>query len=83
MITIKVTQKHIDRGDAGNSIWCPVARALIGQIGGRVRVGSTTFRRDIDLRAQRFPLPRSACRFIAQFDNHKPVKPFNFRIEAG
>ena len=82
---IRVTEKHIAKGKPGSCTDCPIALGIaealpdipmvtVGTVGGHlIRVGdSATF----------FPLSAAAMRFIRAFDNKRPVKPFNFKLET-
>lgn len=74
-VLINVTEKHIKNGLAFEGGSCPVALALI-DMGYNKRVGNTLIF-NINMIADQF-LPRSACRFIRNFDDGKKVKPFSF-----
>lgn len=76
---ISVEQKHIKHGVNASCRECPIALAVKEQMG----IESTLVRSDeivTSFMVQK--LPRSAQRFIAAFDKHKPVKPFRFRLET-
>lgn len=81
--TIEVTQNDIDDGVRGNCANCPVALAIgrafksrivsVGAIA-RVHVWET----DRTLYAT---FPENVYRFMGDFDNLYPVKPFSFEAE--
>lgn len=80
---IHVTQEHINKG-GHTSTSCPVYYALQDK-GVRLAVGGNVFS---DLSPVGLPhkisaiqMPKSVVKFVNDFDNHKLVKPFNFRIK--
>lgn len=83
---IKVTEKHIGEGLAGNAKHCPIALAGLEAIEGatRVRVGFSTMNVQIkgSDRQKFLDLPYEAKTFVRRFDNGDPVKPFEFEIEV-
>ena len=76
---IIVTKEDIQNGRRENPYLCPIARAIKRQCkytGRRVSVGcrvATVNYRTLDI-------PKSAQKFIDDFDNKKPVKPFSFNL---
>ena len=85
--TIYVTEDHIRRGTKCSPFSCPIALALKEQgpkfgatDGGRVgRYHVMLVNPDgtLDLPQD---MSRSGCRFIVNFDDGKPVKPFTFAL---
>jgi hypothetical protein len=75
-VKIKVTQDHINRGKAFNGGYCPVALAIREQTQ-NVSVNN----REVRITGGCYHLPRSATRFITNFDRHKSVKPFMFLLK--
>lgn len=87
---IQVKKKHIKAhipfdGTAN----CPVALAIYEQTGKPASVGLKDVYVYNNLEAakmlntrksRKIDLPRSAQRFISKFDQDKPVKPFNFKL---
>ena len=76
---IEVRQSHIRCGEPRSYTRCPIALALSPYL------GETPFVVDCDQvclqgAKRKLHLPRSAQRFIALFDEGKPVKPFRFRL---
>ena len=79
VITISVTALDITRGNKGGSTNCPIARAT--RRCGRtkhVSVGAT----GITVGEGRYNLPKTAQRFVQDFDNELPVKPFSFKLRV-
>jgi hypothetical protein len=76
---IEVTEKHIKKGRIFDADFCPIAFAIRDKGFDNVAV----FSNEVDLGLKEYkPLPRSAQRFVQAFDNRKPVKPFNFKLET-
>lgn len=76
---IHVRPHHIAAGKQGSCEACPIALALAEATG---RQGWEVS----DLLAYRwpeaYPLPDVATRFIHDFDQGRPVRPFSFEVEA-
>jgi hypothetical protein len=80
MITIKVTLRDIKNGTTAHCKYCPVARALRRQLHRRkVSVGTDCFY--LGDASTSSSLPARVQRFIYEFDNGVPVKPFSFCIK--
>jgi hypothetical protein len=83
--TVVVDQTAIDYGAVRDCQKCPIARAVERtmpqwyglQANG---VGCAVFDDYLIIEGTPIPLPRSAQRFIARFDQGKPVKPFAFKV---
>lgn len=75
---IRVTQKHIRRGVAGESQACPIALALHEATGHRFIVDSSELMDDVW--SVRFRAPASVSRFVERFDQEDAVKPFTFNL---
>lgn len=82
---IKVEQKHINAGQRFKCHLCPVALAIqhtTDTSQDEVSVGMTTIQwSDKSKGNYETPTPASARRFISQFDQGKPVKPFSFELK--
>ena len=80
MLTIIVTQAHIDAG--GHSCGdCPLALALQAAGAADCSVGfSHAFHGPPSDRVL-FPLPPRAAKFRQDYDDELPVKPFSFEME--
>lgn len=81
LITVNVTQEHIDLGsvDMCDVRLCPVARALTPLLNVPVTVGVETCGfRDTFGRAG---LPREVSRFIQRLINHDAVGPITFEMD--
>ena len=77
---IKVTQEHIDAGTRKSCFHCPIALAV------KEATCMDPAVRPYGVRFYAYPkyiieLPNSAIRFIENFDNHVPVKPFEFNLD--
>jgi hypothetical protein len=74
---IKVTEDDIKHGERGICNTCPVARAI------RRATGAKYIAVDwcaIDIGDKLYDTPRSAARFIYDFDNGLKVEPFEFEL---
>ena len=80
---IKVTQKHIDKGEPTKARFCPITLAVADATGGlHVATGNIITSWHDPVRGHRSgELPRSAKRFISKFDSKNKVKPFNFYLD--
>lgn len=77
MKTITVAQQHINKGIRRYDCGCPIALALIEQcMTPQVRVRGMF----ADIAQHNVKLPKRAQKFICDFDNERPVKPFTFRV---
>ena len=87
---IEVTEDDILNGVPRNNCNCPIARALKRHAGLDVDkkdysiwelfVGSPIYSKTFKLKEKSYKVPRSAARFIRNFDRYKPVKPFRFKL---
>ena len=80
---ISVTEQHVQNGRRADPHHDPVALALYDAGFGEVYVGTT----EISVRKIPFtgnwtkvPVPHSVSDFMFDFDNGKPVEPFEFEI---
>lgn len=76
---IEVTQEHIDSGNRGSCLSCPIALAIMQATGEpRVDVGFNSAR----IGDMVYRLPLTAQGFIGRFDSNHPcrVEPFTFHI---
>lgn len=78
-IMVKVTQKHIRNGSMREGSSCPIALGLHDCGFKDVAVGYFTWQIP---GGRIFKLSQSATKFIARFDNGKPVHPATFRLQA-
>lgn len=78
---IKVTQEHIDKGVTLDNCLCPVALACKDAGLEQPRVDAFTVY-VLGKHPYLYSLPRTARIFIANFDDHEPVHPFEFEIEV-
>lgn len=83
--TIDVTKKHIDVSQIG--MYCPIDHAawpVFGSRLGNVHTHHTTMNiiDDDGMIYKQIKLPEIAKKFIKDFDNNKPVKPFSFEVVA-
>lgn len=84
-LRINVTQECIDYGEAVECELCPIALAIQSAfndlgITGRVRVQAEDVCVLINREWRDYPLPEVAQTFISDFDQGKPVQPFNFLL---
>ena len=77
---ISVKAKHIKMGNRGDSGSCPVALALKELGFNKAEVGDKAFDIFVTGFGHTFKAPRSVTRFVRNFDQHKKVKPFNFKL---
>lgn len=77
---IKVTRQDIYSGRRGSSSSCPIALALDRSFNQNGVISVDGNFAQVNLVSSK--LPRSASRFVTQFDDGKKVKPFNFFWEA-
>jgi hypothetical protein len=84
MITVNVTQQHIDDGERMECKTCPIALALNEQhpMPKPWRVGNTTSRWREETPFGWCRLPLAAQTFIGDFDFQRPVQPFTFEMEV-
>ena len=83
-ITVEVTQDNIDNGKQRKCRECPIALALHDVfLDSDVVVGEgIVFEDPEDGAEQRIPLPAEALKFIKDFDEGFPVRPFVFTIHV-
>lgn len=81
MPLIKVTQKHIDKGEAGYVAQCPIALALreAGYKRAGVSLGRWSYEDGHSPRIMH-KNTHSMSRFVRRFDRGLPVVPFTFRV---
>lgn len=82
---IKVTQEHIDLGCIRNVTSCPIARAVMEIIPGKliaVHPEYISICDGLDEPWIKYPIPTIASNFIELFDVHLPVHPFEFECEG-
>ena len=88
-VKISVTQDHIENGFYGLCDGCPVALALKEAgyhkpyVSAKVLAFGYTRATGLDSipKEKLIPLPRSAQKFIRNFDAESKVEPFNFFLE--
>ena len=83
-LAVKVEEYHIKCASRGTSESCPIALALTPLLpaGQRASVGFGWFgifegSKLLDT----YELPQNATNFIRDFDNRRPVQPFEFEME--
>jgi hypothetical protein len=79
---IDVTNEDIREGVHGSAYLCPVARAVSRAIGIRPELGDVLIGPlNISIPRHRVGrLPDVVSDFIRDFDQHRPVHPFQFRL---
>ena len=83
---IKVTEDHIRNGTRRNPISCPIACAVKEQHPIAVEQGWRICSSEIERLSHdiaSIDLPQEAKEFIDDFDNERPVQPFEFEICLG
>ncbi len=73
---IEVTEKDIKK-NSHCSYNCPIAMAIKRAFGNSHVV---SVYKNISIDGEIYPTPKSAFKFITDFDAGKPVKPFRFRL---
>jgi len=76
-VRIDVTQEDIANGEQTAPWSCPVGQAITRCYGPHGGVVAT----DVKIKHMVVLLPYEATRFIRDFDNGRPVKPFSFMLE--
>ena len=80
---VRVTQEDIDLGIRSNPCYCPIARALVRKLSGKmvmVNHKAVTIG-DIHGGFVGRRLPRVARQFIHKFDTNNEVSPFEFELD--
>lgn len=80
LITVKVTQEHIDRGIPADCESCPVALALRDASPGPWSVGA--YNADYMLSERRIRLPLTVTEWIYRFDGGYGGSPITFQLEV-
>lgn len=75
-VVVKVSQRHISNGIAGEQDSCPIALALRGV----VKCGASVLSNQVVIGGKFYATPKSARKFVEKFDDDVKVKPFNFRM---
>ncbi len=75
---IQVTQQDIDAGQRGRCATCPIAMAMSRVIDEAVLVELNAAVPDSFLTTGWYALPESAASFQRNYDDMKPVEPFEF-----
>lgn len=81
MITVTVTQDHIDKGERENGDYCPISLALNEQYPAEPGAAKWWVGDDCAVRlhnASTYTLPGDAQEFIHEYDDGQPVQPFVF-----
>ena len=76
---ITVTKEDIQKGRRGDPFLCPVARAIKRRCkltGRKVVVGNSL----ASVLSRTLDIPKKAQKFINNFDDKRPVKPFSFNL---
>jgi hypothetical protein len=79
---ITVTQKHIDEGQRGSPTQDPIAFAMIDAGLEHPHAGVTYLSWVEDDRKRFAKAPQEVYDFMLDFDNGRPVLPFEFEVEA-
>ena len=82
---VKITKKHIKKGKRKNPRKCPIALALheTGEFGSLILIGNceiTASYPGYDDPYYSFTLPYECHLFTCDYDEGKPVKPFEFEL---
>lgn len=79
LVTVPVTEKHIEEGIPGDRWHCPIAKAMWEVTGVKWLVGATIFPlQDLEVR---LVLPSQVVEFIIDFDKfRRPPRPFQFEM---
>lgn len=81
MVTIEVTQRHIDEGEVGDCSLCPVARGTQDAFPGfKIVVGDDDIFIDEEGVGLNYATPSIVRDFISDFDNGRLVHPFTFTL---
>ena len=81
-VQVNVRWKHIKEGMRGNSLSCPIEKALCDRFKAPPVLSFSVFSTYISYGNHEYrSIPREARRFIDDFDKGKDVKPFCFKIE--
>ena len=75
--TIKVTREDISKGMPLESDACPISLAIKRTMKVK-RVDVSAY--EITVGSTKMSIPRSAKRFMLDFDDGRPVKPFSFQL---
>jgi hypothetical protein len=78
-VKIQVTQEHINAGVRGSATSDPIALALKDAGWEKPYVNVFGLQNG---QIKRYPLPAGMWEFMYNFDNEKPVKPFEFEVEV-
>jgi len=83
---IHVTEKHIKKGVISDPWNCPIAIAIQKATGIEPTVTSEWYILDsvkfpVPKKVSKLPMPKKVSKFIDDFDQGKPVKPFNFVLK--
>lgn len=73
-VKFNVTQGDIEKGKPNDSMWCPIGLCGKRTLEQCVQVGV----REIEINHHIYDLPKKAGKFIEDFDEQRPVKPFSF-----
>jgi hypothetical protein len=76
--TIAVTQEHIDRGQRGNGLACPI---FLAARQARLGITCANSRQLMFTRGRTAAPTPEATKFMHNFDRGLEVKPFSFEIE--
>lgn len=84
VVTINVTQEHIDKGSPGSPSYCPLSLAARETFNvSYICVNFSEIHRGLSQNDIYYALTTDAMReFIRVFDSHNPVKPTSFEVES-
>ena len=82
MLTVNVTQDHIDKGARKAAYQCPVSLALREvDPGSDWCVSTLHIMRETGHDVGITESPATVSKFVSRFDNGDPVQPFSFEID--
>lgn len=82
---IEVTKKDILNGERCNNCFCPVALAIKRAMNNELKHLSVNYKEvwyQTNENVVVSELPVEAIKFINDYDNEQPVKPFNFTLKV-
>lgn len=84
-IKIKVTEKHLEKGERAAAFYCPIALALKDVVNDDTSAGVTyesiQFRLGIQTQTNKINTPKKVYDTMGRFDMGKDVKPFEFELD--
>lgn len=78
---IKISKKHIEKGEPGNPQSCPIACAILDrQYVDRVDVDGEYITIEDSNGGHVYAMPARASNFVMKFDDGEEVHPFSFKL---